>query len=320
MLIKELFNNSSLPQLELRILLAFLLKKSPEFILSHPETKISVFIYKKFKILEKKRLENWPIAYLTGEKEFYNLNLKITPAVLTPRPETELIIDEIIENITNYSKNDSENSLKNNSKNNSEKDFNFKNILIIDLGTGSGAIIISLAYELRNHFPLIFKNTKFTAVDISATALKIAKQNAKKYQLSNKIKFYLGNLLDPFTKNALITSNKHTGNEIIISANLPYLNPSQIKKSPSISKEPRLALDGGKDGLKYYRKLFISLQDLQNKYLAINNKFKLWLYCEIDPGQAIKTKNLALKYLPQAKQSFRRDLSGRNRLFIIKII
>ncbi len=268
----QILQKSSLPQKEVEILLSFLLKKSREYLLTHPETEISKNVYKEFKKLEKKRLANWSIAVLIGQKEFYGLDFKVNKHVLVPRPETEMIIDEIAQLMV-------------------------KEPLIIDLGTGSGAIITSLAKNIK------LNGAKFMAVDISASALKIAKENAKFNGVNKKIKFYKGNLLLPILKSL-------TGQNLIIAANLPYLTKEQITNSPSIKREPRLALDGGKDGLKYYQTLFKQLKKVNYK--------SLYLFLEIDPGQTKKIKQLATPFFPGSSLEIKKDLAGLNRFVIIK--
>ncbi len=268
----KLAKTSSLSVKETEILLTFLLHKNREFLLTHPDTKISPALYRQFKILEKKRLADWSIAALTGQKEFYGLSFEVDKNVLIPRPETELIVDEILKTNTTRP-------------------------MIVDLGTGSGAIIISLAKHLR------LAGAKFIAVDISPSALIIAKQNAKLQKLNKKIKFYRGNLLLPILKSL-------PGKNLIIAANLPYLTKAQIKNSPSIKREPQIALAGGKDGLKYYQALFKQLKDVRYKSLS--------LFLEIDPSQNSKIKNLAKKYFPAPNLEIKKDLAGRNRLLIIK--
>lgn len=267
--------------MEVEILLAFLLKKPREFILTHPETIMSAAINKKLRTAEKKRLKNWPLAYLTGHKEFYGLDFMVSPAVLTPRPETEMMVEEIIKEANSYSR-----------------------PLIIDLGTGSGAIIISLAKEIKRLFPDQFKKIEFKAVDISLAALQIAQKNARDHKLAKIIKFSLGDLLTPI----ILQLKKR---ELIIAANLPYLTSDQIKKSPSISREPRLALDGGTEGLKYYKKLF--------KQLSQSSCATATILCEIGPGQDLKIIPLVKKYWPDVQRETLKDLAGKKRLIVIKI-
>ncbi len=282
----SILKSSKLPQNEIEILLAFLLNKERVFFMTHPEIKIEKAVYSKFKALEKKRLENWSIAVLTRHKEFYGLDFKVDKNVLVPRPESELIVDEILE----LSKK-------------TEKD-----ILIIDLGTGSGAIIISCAVELEKLNNKKYKITSFSAVDISSSALKIAKINSLLHKQNTKIKFFEGDLLKPLISRKYFS--KPTNSELIISANLPYLTQAQIKGSPSIQKEPRLALVAGNDGLKYYRHLFKELKNL---------KVTATILCEIDASQSINIKLLTKKIFPQASLKIKKDLAGLDRLVIIKI-
>ena len=177
-------------------------------------------------------------------------------------------------------------------------------VTLVDVGTGSGCIIITLAKLL---------NLKFLAIDISEKALIIARQNAKNNQVNKKIKFIKGNLLEPILKNKLI-NNSHP---LIILANLPYLTPTQIKNSPSIKYEPKLALTAGKDGLKYYRRLFKQTNDLRNIKCKLRD---INILCEIDPSQTAKIKQLIKRELPKASYQIKKDLSGLNRLVIIKIL
>jgi len=289
----QIIKESSLPRLETEILISFLLRKNREFLMTHPETIISPEIYKKFKTLEAKRLKDWPIAYLIGHKEFYGLDFKVTPVVLIPRPETEIIVDEIVETI----------------KDEVNHTNRFNSVLhIVDLGTGSGAIITAVSSEIKRIFPAQFKNIKLSAVDISASALNIAKQNAKIHKLDSKINFYRGNLLAPLK----LGGKRLAGQSLLIAANLPYLTPTQIKKSPSIRREPRLALNGGSNGLKYYRELFLALADLSKE-----QNFSFKVLCEIDPSQSQKIRFLAAKILPKAKVEIKQDLAKLQRLAVI---
>lgn len=281
----EVFNKSLLEKKEAEILASFLLNKTREHILGHPEIEISPSLYNKFKVLEKKRLKNYPIAYLIGEKEFYGLNFKVNKDVLVPRPETEMMVDKIID-ILKQEKNNKQTTRP----------------LIIDIGTGSGAIIVSIASELKKLWPDNFKNIEFKALDISADALKIARNNARLHNLK-AIKFYKGDLLNPVAKSL-------TDRNLIIAANLPYLTPSQVKGSPSISREPELALVAGNDGLKYYRELFKQLENIKYKSLT--------LFCEIDPSQSDSITSLAKTYFPTAKLEIIKDLANLDRF--LKII
>jgi release factor glutamine methyltransferase len=251
--------------LDALILLEYILKKDRSWILAHDEEIINKKDLLAYNKLITKRANLWPVAYLTGEKYFYGYKFLVNKNVLIPRPESELIIETILPLLN-------------------------KKTVLIDLGTGSGCLIISLLLQNKNLKQAI-------AIDISSLALKVAKQNARNYGLSKKITFIKSDLL----KN--INFKKLDNNNIIIMANLPYLKPSEMKE-PSIKHEPKQALVAGTDGLKYYRELASQLKNICQKTILI---------CEINPGQ----KNGFKKIFP--KTEFRKDLSKKIRLGIIKM-
>ena len=271
--------------MDLERLLSSVLKVNREYLITHSDKKINKEKITKFNKLLKKYLENQPLAYIVSRQEFYGIDFYVDKNVLIPRKETELIIDKILEE-------EEENKIKN------------KKTKIIDIGTGSGCIIISLAKLLKN------TNRKFIASDISHQAIKIAKKNAKKNKVISKIKFIQGNLLEPF-KNKIKNNDK-----IIIIANLPYLKKTQIENSPSIKKEPLLALDGGKNGLELYKKLLEEIKIIKEKLKKINIK----IFLEIDPSQTKKIQKIIKKKLQNIKIEIIKDLSQKDRLIIIKQI
>jgi release factor glutamine methyltransferase len=281
--IKELIQESKLPRAEAEMLLAFLIVKPREFVLVHQQELLTLSTIEKFKALEKKRLLNFPIAYLTGHKEFYGLDFKVNKNVLVPRPETEILVEIML----NYAS--------------QKKD----NLDFLDIGTGSGAIIITVAKELERQSELMFNNSSFLGLDISTTALRVARQNAKAHNLNKKIAFLESNLLNNLPVKTLKAAN------LVIAANLPYLTPKQSQEEPSISREPKLALDGGPDGLKYYRELFKQLKRI--KFAS------LFLICEIDPKQANVIKMNAKNIWPNARLKIIKDLSRQSRFLILKI-
>ncbi|MDP2708616.1 MAG: peptide chain release factor N(5)-glutamine methyltransferase [bacterium] len=266
--------NIANPCMESEILLSHVLKKPREFILTHGEKKLSPSRTDEFKLLISERIKGKPIAYLTGRKEFYSLDFKVNKNTLIPRPETELMVEEAIKLAAHSS----------------------QPITFVDVGTGSGCVIITLAK--------LIKQPKFFATDISDKAITVARQNAEFHGVDKKIKFFKGNLLSPLFSNLSFGIN----NPLIILANLPYLTPAQIKNSPTIKYEPKSALDGGPDGLKYYRQLFRQLQALRD----------IFVLCEIDPGQSGKIKQLSKQLLPDVKLQIKKDLRGLDRLAIIK--
>ena len=211
------------PELDLRILLKHASKKNNEIILSNLNLKdINIA---KFKSLIQKRINRQPIAKIINNKSFWKNNFYVNNFVLDPRPETELIIEEVL---------------------NIYDDKNLK-LKILDIGTGSGCIAISLAME--------FKNASITAIDISQEALEVAEKNLKIHNCQNQIKLKMIDLQNINSKFDLIVSNP------------PYLTNKQFNNTdPEVKNfEPKLALVGGDDGLKFYREYSNNLQNLMNK-------------------------------------------------------
>lgn len=284
----------NLPHLEAEILLSEILKKPREFILAHGERELTKPQITDYKLLIKKRLKGMPIAYIAGEKEFYGLKFKINKNVLIPRPETELMVEEALKLITR----------------------NSQPATLIDVGTGSGCVIITLAKILCQESKI--KNYQLWGTDISAKALAVARQNASAHNVCKKIKFLKGNLLEPLVIRPDECPFGRVGYwDLVILANLPYLTPNQIKNSPSIKCESKLALSAGSDGLKYYRQLFQQI----NKLRATSREPRtIRVLCEIDPSQTARIKQLTKRELPKASCQIKKDLSGLNRLVIIEII
>lgn len=290
MKIKQILATSQqnkLSQLDIELLLTLVLKKDRIFVLANPETELSINQAKKFNALLKKRLNHFPFAYLSGYQSFYGLDFVVGPHTLIPRPETELMVDYVLVNYQN------------------------QDISLIDVGTGSGCIICSLAKNLRG------KNLYF-GLDISNLALKVAKANAKLNQVK-QINFAVSDLLSvPLnnTQSLPLFSQNNKSKPLIITANLPYLSPKQIAQAPSIKYEPRRALDGGFDGLKYYKQLLPQVLELLN--LGFKN---ISLLLEIDPGQNQILSTLIHKTFSHNLKSLKtkNDLAGLNRLIVIEL-
>jgi release factor glutamine methyltransferase len=179
-----------------------------------PLTKGEVDKYRQFVIARSK---GTPVAYIIAKQEFMSLNFKVTEATLIPRPETEHLVEVILDKI---------------------KAVGLDRVKVVDVGTGSGAIIVSLT-------KLAEKEIEAIAVDISADALDVAKENADNYELLDKIDFRLGSLLEPVSEMV----------DIVVS-NPPYIPTSDIKGlQREVKNEPITALDGGQDGLDFYREI-----------------------------------------------------------------
>ena len=227
------------------LLLSKTLNQSREQILINLNSKVNkkeILIFKKY---IKRRSNNEPIAYILKEKEFWSKKFIVNENTLIPRPETELLVDKL-SNI-----------------------YAGKRISILDLGTGSGCIIISLLINLKKSYGI--------GIDISKKALIVAKKNAKKHNINERVKF--------FNKSYDGVNNKKF--DLIVS-NPPYIEKKDIKNlSDDIKRyEPIMALDGGNDGLDQIKKVIYKSKDI----LKINGKLAL----EIGNKQIIKVSKILI--------------------------
>jgi len=308
----------NLGRLEAEILLSHALKRDRVWLLAHPAEKISTADFRRFSHLVSRRLKHEPIAYILGKKEFFGRDFIVTPDVLIPRPETELMIETIISDHPVLPAPEelpagrilSRGCVRDRLKRAPQariRPAGSSSPLVLDIGTGSGAIAITLAKELPQ--------AKVIATDNSTPALKIARQNAK-LNTTNNITFIKANLLDEKVLDGLNKeSAKH--DTLIIAANLPYL-PESDKKilDPDVIKfEPSQALFTGRDGLeliiKLLDKIAFNRHELPFRHIAI--------YLEFDPPQAPKLKKLAKTLFPSAQIEIKKDLAKRHRLLSIEL-
>ena len=227
-LLKE--KNISTHILDSELLLSKSLKKTREEILINLKENLNEKVLVDFNNYLIRRSNNEPVAYLLGEKEFWSRKFFVNKDTLIPRPETELLVDKLV-------------SL-----------FKKKRMTILDIGTGTGCIIISLLIEL--------KNSNGTAIDISKEAITVAKKNSNKFNLTNRIKFLHKSFKEFYGKKF----------DLIVS-NPPYIKRKDIKNlSDDIKKfEPKMALDGGNDGLDLIKKIIYK----SKKILKINGTLAL---------------------------------------------
>lgn len=295
-LLKETSNQ--IDKLDAELIIAHVVDKPREFVVAHPEMKIKRLKDQKIKRLIAKRKAGVPLAYLTGHKEFYGLNFLVNKHTLVPRPETELIVELATNKIDGFF------PLVVGSQRGVVSNQN-KNLILIDVGTGSGCIPIAIKKTMEQ-----YSNGTITvlATDISKQALKIAYKNAKKHKVN--IKFLHGNLLQPVIKKIAI--GQFNNRTMIITANLPYLTNKQYKSEPSIQHEPKSALVANNNGLALYEQLFTQIKLLITYYLL-----PVTCYLEFDPSQSQTITKLTQKYLPQAKIQIKKDLAGLDRLIII---
>lgn len=275
--------------LEVDLFIAHILNSTKEFILSHPEY---VFTKKQQLQLEQcisRRLKKEPFAYIIGHKEFFGIDFKVNRHTLIPRPETELLVEEIIKE-TKYTQ-----TLKSSGK----------KTCIIDIGTGSGNIIISLAKHLTDSI--------FFGFDISKHALRLARANAKRHSVSHHITFKYSDLLENFSlpKKTLI-------NQLIIAANLPYLSEDLYNNSmEDVRKyEPKSALYSQEQGLKHYKQLLSQINHLHGS----QPQLPLTIFLEISPEQKKMLTSIIRTHLSHAHITFIKDFSKKWRLVKISLL
>ena len=279
-LIKE--NNIENAFLKARILLSYILNEKKEYLISHDLEEISEENIKQYKECLNRLINNEPIQYITGKQEFYGIEFIVDKSVLIPQPDTEILVEEVIniciEQYAHQSK-----------------------LNILDLCTGSGAIGIAIAKNIEN--------ANITLSDISKNALNIAKKNcinvgegiySARNKENNKIKIIQSDLFQ----------NINEKFDIIVS-NPPYIKTCVIKTlSKEVQNEPSIALDGGEDGLKIYREII----NEAHKYLGKDRHLCL----EIGYDQKEEVINL-IKNNGNYKDVYsKKDLAGNNRIIICK--
>jgi release factor glutamine methyltransferase len=218
-----------------------------------------------FRRLLERRLQGEPAAYITGRREFYGLDFEVNPAVLIPRPESELLVEKALSIAENRPL-----------------------FTIADIGTGSGAIAVSLAVNLPH--------TVIYAADISAVALKVTRLNCLKHSVADRVRLLQGNLLEPLSEPV----------DLIV-ANLPYVRESEL--NPGL--EPPLALDGGADGTESIEQLCRQAGD----------KLKPggWLLLEIGQGQREAVTAILHNIFPEGEVEVIPDLAGIDRVVVLSL-
>ena len=240
-------------QLDSELVLSSLLKKQRENLMIDLDKKVSESIVLDFEKLISRRAKREPLAYILKNKEFWSNDFFVNRDTLIPRPETELLCENII------------------------KIFRNKNLYLLDMGTGSGCIILSILTEL--------KRAKGIGIDISRKAIEVAKKNSNKLGLNKRVKFFNKPLENVYGyKFDLIVSNP------------PYIRSSDIKNlSEDVKKfEPKIALDGGQDGLDVIKKVIYKSKTILKKLG--------WLALEVGFGQQYNVSQI-LK-----KQNFKEEL------------
>ncbi|HEY3379198.1 MAG TPA: peptide chain release factor N(5)-glutamine methyltransferase [Armatimonadota bacterium] len=208
------------PRLDAELLLAHVLGVTRTRLWSYPETPVSEEQAAAMQRLLERRVRREPLAYLLGEWEFYGRTFHVSAAVLIPRPETELLVEAVVQWAQAHAARE-----------------------LIDVGTGSGAIAVTLAAELPA--------AQVTALDLSPTALEVAQRNAQRHGVSERMRWYTGDLLHPLLGMAATCD--------AVVANLPYIAQAEIDRlMPEVRDyEPRLALQAEDEGLALIRRLIV---------------------------------------------------------------
>ncbi len=209
-------SNTETPGLDAEVLLRHILGFDRVALFSRFSDPMSAEHLANYRALLRERSRGTPVAYLTGKREFMGLSFAVSPGVLVPRPETEILVEWAIVWLQNRNAS-----------------------TVIDVGTGSGAIALAIASAMGADWP-----GEVIAVDVSPEAIAMTSQNRERLGLQNGVQLQMGSLL----------SWRDEPVDLVL-ANLPYLQPEQIAENPDLRAEPLLALDGGPDGLDLIRQL-----------------------------------------------------------------
>ncbi len=265
---QALVSISETPSLDAHLLLAYVLKRKKEWVLAHPENHLSTNEITTFEDCLGRLVSGEALPYLLGSWEFFGRSFHVTPDVLIPRPETELLI----ENALGFLR----------SRPNTR--------LCADIGTGSGCIAISLALEIPDLHVI--------AVDLSPSAIEVARVNAGKHGVDDRVTLIVADLLHPL--------DFHFG---LICANLPYIPAERLERLAVAEREPNLALDGGMDGLAVIRRLAHELPE----WLVPGGRALL----EVDSSHAHVLAGELTSMYSSVRIDILKDLSGRDRVVIL---
>lgn len=271
------------PKFDAQVLLCAVLGTSSAHLFAHGNDLINDEQYELFCALIARREKHEPVALILNTKAFFGRDFIISPDTLIPRPETELLVETVIPVIA-------------------------EKTLVVDVGTGSGAIGITLAAETPA--PVI-------AIDVSQGALEVAQQNAIILGVADRMSFLAGNLLLPFFPVFATWPTDFPVDHLVVCANLPYLTTHQWEALNANVKhfEPKSALVGGYTGLELYDELLMQIKAKRSVLPA-----KITLACEIDPAQKEKLPKIIRAHFPAANVVVIDDLAHLPRLVIAEIL
>lgn len=274
------------PRLDAEVLLAHTLGRDRTWLYAHLPEPLSQADRASFARLLDRRAEREPVAYLTGHKEFFALDFRVNRHVLIPRPETELLVETAIR-LVNENRGTTDGA--------SPGGADQAGVTIADVGTGSGCIAIALAKHLTG--------VAVVAIDRSVEVLELARQNAARHEVTDRVSFLSGHLLQPLSQPV----------DLIVS-NPPYVSRTELADSALALEvgrfEPRLALDGGQDGLDIIRQLLAQAQERIKPGGSI--------LIEIGAAQGRAVTRFAQTHFPRAGVRIEKDLAGLDRLLLIR--
>ncbi len=261
--------------IEARTLVRHALGVSQSELLLEPQRQVEAGALAKLDLITRQRLDHEPIQYITGEVEFYGRKFTVDDRVLIPRPETELLVEQALAFVNEQS---------------------IAAPRILDVGTGSGVLGLTLAAEIEE--------SSVIATDISEDALAVAAENAVACGVAGRVDLLHGSLADGVERTF----------DVVV-CNPPYVLTSFLdgnEVQAELAQEPRIALDGGADGMDFYRPLIASLDKLLNPLAAA--------FVEIDPPVALLSLKEAVRHLPNDQHSVLTDLAGLERCLTIERI
>ncbi len=260
-------------QLDAEVLLAHVLGWPRARLYAHPQRRLTTSQQALYREFIERRMASEPVAYLTGRKEFYGLDFFVDRRVLIPRPETELLVEGAIEVVRRGT-------------------WRAGRPIVADVGTGSGAIAVSLAV----HLPQVV----IYATDVSPQALAVAAENCHRHGVEQRVRLLAGDLLEPLPEPV----------DVVV-ANLPYVSHAEYERLPPdvAGYEPRPALDGGRQGLDYIERLLSSARQ------HLNPNGVILLEIGATQGQAVTA--LARRYWPHAAVELRQDYAGLDRVVAV---
>jgi release factor glutamine methyltransferase len=262
------------PRLDAEVILAHILKVDRLYLYRNPEKSLTQETVSAFQSLTARRLQGEPVAYLTNQKEFWSLIFEVNEQVLIPRPDTECLVEEVLKVYTSTANGD---------------------LRILDLGTGSGAVGVALAWELRH--------AHVVATDISPGALNVAQRNAGRHGVEQRMTFLAGDLFAPLSEKF----------DIIVS-NPPYISTTEFETLPPDVRgyEPAAALLAGPEGMVFHERIIAGC----GEYLKEGG----WLFLEIGPEQRQRVEAMLAAAATFKASHFRRDDAGMDRVAAAKRI